>query len=489
MYRLNQAHRMIFEQDIVNDAPMEDASKSIDMDHPVTHKDVSSKSKTNPRDEKVLILHVGPQKTGTTSIQINAIGGLASELESDGYQIIDNYGYRLFDKLKWSCRREDSERCHKHKKRLLGEFYNRTMESSNEEVPRYTMHSNEEWSLLPHGDFYEQLVDKLFEPWDMIHIIIFYRPFMDWLPSMYSQYRKYKMAVPTKKYFWKQVWMYPNEQMTFAQYVGDLMGMEGGPDDALATYDFFKKSLDRAGKKYKMHMLDTYAEHGAENEFLCNLPGATKSCQHISNSTKKYRQWNKVELPLDLDHVVVEAYQRNLVNMERHYAAVALKEKLQEMNITMDQLPRACLSPEEGEWILNRAMENQAVFLELYSDVAPDSEKLSSRTFSKSDLESKLQSLQYCRPNSTAVLELDWFVDLFRDCRFHTHPHHVEWNGEPGTEVDEVFRDLGCEFLEFDFDVQREKDKWREQNEKKKKEQKEKRRNQRKKKNKNQKET
>mmetsp|Transcript_17259 Transcript_17259/g.25327 ORF Transcript_17259/g.25327 Transcript_17259/m.25327 type:complete len:531 (-) Transcript_17259:64-1656(-) len=412
-----------------------------------------------------LVLHVGPQKTGSTSVQLNVIRSKIFRplLKKDHYQEIVGFEYQDFDKLRKKCL-DIPEKCDysywNHLKTEHRQAYNNTAAgkqinavldgnnktNADEDLPIYTLHTNEEWALLPHSQLTFSLLKELFEPWNSVHVIIFYRPVMDWLPSMYKQYRKYLLYRPRSLDTpWKEGYQVKrNEQMTFPAFLRDLIESDR-LRDTLATFEFYQQVLSQLKNHHKINIMQTYApDDEIEREFLCKLPGATKSCSHMNTMIDyKWNRMNKLILPLNLDLVIVEAWHQNLVSIKRHSAAVALEEKMKALNITITEMPQICISKDEEEWLWNRTLVSEKLFgKSAFIPNTYSSDKATESSALRSKFENALSQKKYCSVNATAVLEIERFRSLFDDCKFHS-PHYLTralMDGKPNPK----WTELGC---------------------------------------------
>ena len=59
-------------------------------------------------------------------------------------------------------------------------------------VDRKMIHSHEDWSKVPRTEFALKEMKQLFSTYD-VHFILYYRPFIDWLPSMHRQFKKFTL--------------------------------------------------------------------------------------------------------------------------------------------------------------------------------------------------------------------------------------------------------------------------------------------------------
>jgi hypothetical protein len=207
--------------------------------------------------------------------------------------------------------------------------------------------------------------------------------------------------------------------MSFPQYLEDSLS-KGKMRDSLATYEYYDHLRERLGLSSfssfnttanRIQVLSMYAREGIEKEFTCNLPSATVSCQKVKDllgQGYKFSKRNKsLELPLNLDLLIVEAWYLNLVSIKRNDAAVLLKKRMAEVKMTMQDLPHSCLSQDLMDWVWKRHLQAHQQF------VGAINEQSMRQTFEK-----KKNNL--CSVNATAAFELNSFRRLFDSCDFQS---------------------------------------------------------------------
>lgn len=385
---------------------------------------------TQAYEKPKLVLHVGPLKTGSTSVQLNVIRSKRFQplLHSDNYQEIVGFEYDKFDQLMKKCLLKGSDKCDyqpfRDMENLYKDAYYNAMtraKDATDKRPLYTLHTDEDFSILPRDEFTLGLLQNLFQQWD-VHVMIFYRPLLDWLPSMYSQYRKYFVARPRDRDtpFAQTYLIERDAQMSFPQYFEDSLS-KGSMRDSLATYEYYDLLRERLGLSHSSSFNETanriqvarmYAPEGIEKEFTCNLPAAKRSCQQLVELLKqgyKFPVRNKsAALPLNLDLLIVEAWYLNVVSIKRHDAAVLLEKRMAEVNMAMKELPQSCLSQERMDWVWKRHLEAHRKF------VGENIDESSMRQ----EFESKKH--EFCSVNATAAFELDSFRLLFDACAFQS---------------------------------------------------------------------
>ena len=412
---------------------------------PMITEKVEDREESLTRPKPKLFLHVGPLKTGSTAIQMNVIQDphFGVLLTADNFQTID-FSYLRFGKLARDCLQKGPGKCDYKTWDDLNATYveaYRKATATPSLNPIHTLHSLEDWSNVPKSNFTFSLMEELLEPWD-VHVIIFNRPFIDWLPSMYSQYRKFFLVKPRHRLDpFKQKYLVGRyEQMLFPQFFQKMLN-DNSLRDTLGTYEFYEDFLAylrQKGGVQNIHIMQFDAQNGIEREFLCKLPGSKKSCQHITGLSKyKGTVRNKVNsLPLNSDLIIVEAWNQNLVSIRRNDAAVALEERMKESKITMTDLPLVCLSDKQEEWVWNRTLISERMF--------------GTGSTTESDLRERLEDAlkkkKYCSVNATAALEIKTLRALFDNCIFQS-PNLITRAQDKGIqgESNPKWTDLGCD--------------------------------------------
>lgn len=423
----------------------------------------------NNAQKPLLVLHVGPLKTGSTSVQLNVIRNKEFKpfLTQDHYQEIVGFDYRHFKPLFQTCFKEESSQdCTllSTLQTLYQQAYNHTQ---SQNFTLHTIHTSEDFSSMPRNNITFHTMKQIFDKWN-VHIIMFYRPLHHWLTSMYAQYRKYYIARPkdADQPFEQKYLIVPGEQLEFPLYFRMLKESTYYIRDTIGTFRYFQELLsycDSEGKSTtitnssatfsstarKIQVLPMYRKDtnhnstaGIEHEFICHLPHATNSCQYITNKRGGYkgRQRNtSFHLPLDLDLIVVQAYHERLISVPRHDAALALEKQFKYANISISRdLPMVCITQEEQEWIWNYMMEGHEYLMQ-----HTDSNTFHLDPINRFEFDS--YQTNFCSVNATAALELPYVRKLFDTCDLHS-PRFLN-RMLTFEDVDPKWDELGCSSL------------------------------------------
>ena len=149
-----------------------------------------------------LYLHVGPLKTGTTTIQTSLLDNkqMNVALSKDRVIKVTTFGYKEFHKLLTEClwhdynADDDEVDCSRWDKYVtaLSKAANQTSSINSTNNTLKLFHSTETLSCLPRNNRTISLLRSLQDTYDVI-VLIVYRPIYSWYPSAYKQYMKGQM--------------------------------------------------------------------------------------------------------------------------------------------------------------------------------------------------------------------------------------------------------------------------------------------------------
>ena len=157
--------------DMTNSAPHQNLSNGLSANNELNYSEAQAYEKPK------LVLHVGPLKTGSTSVQLNVIRSKRFRplLHSDNYQEIVGFEYDKFDQLLKKCLLKGSDHCDyqpfRDMEKLYKDAYYNAMtraENATDMRPLYTLHTDEDFSILPRDEFTLGLLQKLFQQWDVL---------------------------------------------------------------------------------------------------------------------------------------------------------------------------------------------------------------------------------------------------------------------------------------------------------------------------------
>lgn len=360
------------------------------------------------------IMHVGPPKTATTTLQIE-MGTLVSlqRLAQDDYLYIgrdsrytdksEEYGMKPFRIL------TDSG-CHLRVRaaRLdntsMPECWQEFMTDLNELQGMNMIASDERWGFMDSKVYWDwQAIRESLSERFNLRIVVSYRRFSEWLLSVYSQQQRESMYARRK---WPQQHGAPPVTPLFSS----LQVLMNNP------YPFKYLYTDTLVSKLKrfnitVDILNLHSENGIMPTLMCGLvPNANRSCRksierHATNLTKR----SNVALNFDYDTIACKAAELGLLDMELHQrpevAKLAAVFHQEILNAT--ELPMKCPSKAELQPLLQRS-------LELESKILPDFYKSPlGKTAHEQDFWQAVDNHKFCSINVQAVLQQEAWRRFF----------------------------------------------------------------------------
>lgn len=290
-----------------------------------------------------LILHIGPAKTGTSSIQ-------CSFQSQTGEEMLAKYNYVYLGKFQKNLcgPGSDNERFYKYAHifgvvlYLKNKYDGVSLDMSKKSVSHLI-------SLLQHAKYEnknviisaEELVllsrarqaswdglISIFSDFD-VRVIVFHRPYFEWLLSNYHFYNRFeKKNVP-----------WPERLRSFDEYMKE-------EKDALSytspmnAYKVFEEQFPGKVKVFEMQ------GNGLVSRFLCSLPSASESCSdaEIDDALKRAKV-NGSGYRFEHNRIIGWAFWKNLVTSCTSYESMtdALDSYVKEENTSLSNLPHKCL--------------------------------------------------------------------------------------------------------------------------------------------------
>lgn len=308
----------------------------------------------NVDNKPLFVLHVGPAKTGTTTIQWFA-AEQEELLQKDNIYYLGHWPseknlHRLYNFCVLPEKMND-ELCNRKWAEFETEIDKHHAQNHNILVSE-ELFSN---IILRGEDSRELLLDRLVplqHKW-RVRVIFTHRRYFEWLPSRY--YQNYKPDTKSDMVR-KQSW--PDEGggtiMSLPQYIDQFLKAEKNP------LLWLKKSWDAQFsdvRVFNMHDNDNFV--GA---FFCEMiPEARQICDHVwsqpSVTVKKNMSTNKA---LHFDMLAVEAYKRGWIDKSLSRLTVAreieaFSSKLEKLH-SMAGFPLLCLSKNQTESLLDQTI-------------------------------------------------------------------------------------------------------------------------------------
>ncbi len=363
-----------------------------------------------------LILHIGVMKTGTTYIQLELLrkkrwNRVYKKLLLDGYEVItQEYAPRVFERVIDECLLKGDDCNYKLWQDLLDMYKSAKEWNGKDNI----LQCLETFSMIPKpfNNYTRELFHSLGDSYD-VRIVVFYRRLYEWIASLYTQYRKpFMFRTRDMDNPWKQD--YDN--------VDDIKLISDWLEDILDSNSFHyitsnKNEFEDIFGPEKVSVLDYHAHEsdGIEVEFICKgVPNATQACKEAKiiveeqkdDPSKVVRRNTGEKYLLDHDLLIIEAFREKLLTGGRHNATLVLQHKLEEMNMSITELPKKCVSPERQLWL-----RQTAEFAET---------RYSSKPLSRAQLETLF--LEYkeklCSIDAKSVLANMTWRNLFASCEF-----------------------------------------------------------------------
>lgn len=349
-----------------------------------------------------LILHVGPFKTASTAIQsILKNKVVRSALLEDKYVVVD-FAYRKFQRLLKACFLKPSKESDCSLWHSLINLFDIAYGANNSVIL-----SVETLSRLPINNMTISLWKHLLNQWD-VDVILFHRPFDQWVRSLYVQNRKGFMYKSSQGK-WVQNFSKGDRERSFPDW---FQAHRNSNFEAMRDTIATKAYYDNIFGSSRVHVLDMLAPHGIEIEFLCNnIIRALHGCEAVRKGKVKPRIMNKsafIISKLDTDLIISEAYRQKLVDLgsQRAVSREKLDNKLVEWNMTSTDLPKACVSQEQEKWLWNRTVFSHKMF------------SFNRITEEKLHDEFSINRKKFCSVDVHAVLQNSTWREYLSSCEF-----------------------------------------------------------------------
>lgn len=342
-----------------------------------------------------LILHVGPRKTATTSIQLSVLSLRNNEyspfLKEDDYEIVNS---------NWSDVISIIENCFLQLPKNCSTIEWDRMVAQLDEIydkGKNAIITNEAFSLVPKTNEVREMFHSLEDKWN-VTVIMVYRPYETWLPSIYRELRAQGMMAMGSK-AWRRFTYHLSYDVSFVEFFerswmknsdaisnfhqkdeqkelvgrGEIEGLQlGDPLETKELYDYIFGPanvitfdlIEQANKKRDI-----------VERFTCEGLKAANTCKFIQSrkrSPKRRRQGLIYDFEEDL--IVMTAYRQNItkqmnlarwgqigcLRVERDPARRKLKKFMEEKNMKMEDFPKKCVTDESSQKIKERSwkMEN-----------------------------------------------------------------------------------------------------------------------------------
>jgi len=324
-----------------------------------TSKETPKKASIIKSEKPKLVLHVGPRKTATTSIQMGVLYmdqtkrnmKRPSPLQdlADSFFLMDNYkivwhGWAATEKIVTECfQKLDPDPV---KDECNHDIWNDLIEKFDAvyEQGHNVLISEEAFSIVPRTKEVKQLLQKLKEKWD-VHILIVHRPLDSWLQSMFVEYRLPGIYRKQLR-IWKKWDFVEPRQETFPQWFemvwSKLDNVEGDPIGTMKWYEEIFGSE-------AIHVMEMVIPNQPDitARFICDtlseISEAPKACEYFTKIQHKMQKRNHGSiLSLNEDLLVMKLWNEVLQRKTKHpYTKEIKKVWFTRMNKTED-ITRQC---------------------------------------------------------------------------------------------------------------------------------------------------
>uniref|UniRef100_A0A7S2P0T1 Sulfotransferase domain-containing protein n=1 Tax=Leptocylindrus danicus TaxID=163516 RepID=A0A7S2P0T1_9STRA len=379
-------------------------------------------------DRPLFILHIGPGKTGSSTLQaeLEQYGEL---LKEDNFYYIGIFPLRLGGSMQkgefstekaiqmFRCFQDDRLFCEKNTivEQLRQLLANHQAEGHN------VIFSFENWSALPTHELTEfkwAILKEILSSF-RVKVVITYRRYYSWLPSLFNQYFKQnyvQIDTGVRGNDWPDGGglVIPSFAESFDENMNAI-------EPHLANYFHPRQDPLRAKEKWEeqfpgVSVLNMHDDGDLTNNFICKiLPGATRACQ----AEKPLAEWSESELrllrnpsvKLHYDMIATAAHIRGWVNdgLTRQEVRDAIQCRWQEMKVSEDEY-LTCPSGSQYEEIVARSKDYEKLMVPEFSETPG-----AISSFEK-EFRENVEKKKYCSVDPNLVLDdegLNW-LNFFR---------------------------------------------------------------------------
>lgn len=342
-----------------------------------------------------LVLHIGPGKMATSSLH-----AVFQKKESLQHLLSDNYTYRGKHDGELNINMREVFDC------PVGVATSTacplTLNFTN--LLRRQRETSQNMFLL--NEFFslhdpEMLAEEVNKDWN-VHIVVAYRRFYDWLPSMYSQQYRFER---------NQTGAYPRVNWpdqggtkidTFAEWY------KGKQKEFVTHPTIYARNLYAQYFSF-VSIFDISKYRNLAANFVCDmLPGANHTCNFFRTGGARRAAVNP-SVKHDYDRLSVEAYERGLVDKSLSRKKVAESARIFQMRVRRKEahdLPMTCLEEESRREITSLSAEAE---IELFQEVLSSEKKAKIRK----QCEAAMNSIKFCNVDTGKVLSDPNWVKFF----------------------------------------------------------------------------
>jgi len=412
---------------------------------------ITTRSKTNTSNAKPkLFLHVGPLKTGTTTIQISVLKKLISSHDLAQDNLFFMYtswtrGMSIIQKsFLWLPQNRDMTPWNEFKDELDKIHSNASFKAKKKSKKQDTkpvnvdvIVSNEAFSFVRADEQTKASMRSLEEKWD-VRVILAYRPLETWYTSLYYEDRAQtifsKKDEDFRNWFPADGWNAPMVNWFKSNWVGS---------DPLQTYETYRDIFGK--EKVQTLMLRRSDGIDISEQFLCEALQAKHSCEVLKRSISASSSSSSSSSSLlprenvsslnhlfDFNLLAMEALKRGFlrnndrcIRLDKYATTLLIQKRVTEelklssttirggidadvdADVYDDDLPRVCLSEQQYGDLHTRAWHAEQTLAQE-----------SARTLKEFNASFQKQKSAYCSIDVDAILlDQDWEMFFRSDDR------------------------------------------------------------------------
>mmetsp|Transcript_30074 Transcript_30074/g.68950 ORF Transcript_30074/g.68950 Transcript_30074/m.68950 type:complete len:498 (-) Transcript_30074:29-1522(-) len=314
------------------------------------------------------IFHVGPPKTGTTTVQcgLQDVAENLARLDSYYYlgkpciyiretrEIGNNEiplrGHEIFNELFYRVRRSTTMGTPNTKK------FQKRLRHHNA-LGNHLIFSVERFFGIKDNEENWKIMENLFEDWD-VRIVLAYRHYFDWIPSLYYQRNK-------NNYLWKQ-----SPTPSFHSFMDEALDKLNFEKQNMASTHPTIAALRKYSKHFKVQLFDIHNEKDITKNFVCEvLPSAKNVCKKLQlqaekkeiSPPRKYPEKINYSRSLDARLLFEAAYLENIIKIGKNPQQLQVKGFVKEFSRWLEgqnqQKYSHCLSYEGRNRLLKASLQ------------------------------------------------------------------------------------------------------------------------------------
>lgn len=374
-------------------------------------------------DRPLFVLHIGPGKTGSSKLQAE-LEQYDELLKEDNYYYIGIFPLPLLDDEKkgifttdktlqmFRCFQDDRLFCEKNT--IVQQFRNLLV--YHQSLGHNIIYSFENWSALPTHELTEfkwAVLKEILSPF-RVKVVVTYRRYHSWLPSLFNQYFK-QTYVQIDTGMHGERW--PDDGgLTIPHFADCFDENMNAVEPHLANYFHPRQDPMLAFEKWEeqfpgVSVLNLHDDGDLTKKFICQmLPGVVKACEvdkpPVERSETDLRLLQNPSIKLHYDMIATAAYARGWVDdgLTRTEVRDAIQCKWLEMELS-DAKNLVCPSESQYDAIYAKSKEYEKLIVPEFS-ASPDAITSFDVEFSKN-----VQRNKYCSMDPNMVLgdeRLNW---------------------------------------------------------------------------------